>query len=49
MQIAAVRHAIKTNCGDCVPTVGNTCCHILAMVADPANQIGISVSGGMRL
>jgi len=41
VQITAARHANKTDCAVGVTAVGNTCCDILVMVGDPANNIGI--------
>jgi hypothetical protein len=44
VQIRAVRHAIKIDCGVVVDAVGNTCSHILVMVGDRACKSGNTVS-----
>jgi hypothetical protein len=44
VQITAVRHAVKTDCGFGVAAVGNSCCDILDMIDDPASKSENTVS-----
>jgi hypothetical protein len=44
VQITTARHGIKTDSGVAVVSVGNTCCDILVVVVDPANNRKNSVS-----
>jgi hypothetical protein len=44
VQITAARHAIKSDCGVGVATVGNTRRDILVFVGYPASKSGINMS-----